>query len=451
MEKIHRILIGLLICLLGLSMIPFNLTTSSPAKGELKIPPDSDLYVASDCSRCRRLYLEEELRLGVEVVRIRRTDIVSHLAYRCEVINRTTTLLKFNLSKIPPGGEIHRAELHLFVMDPPPEDVGVFVYALQECYDENYVSWTRRTVDKNWRVKGGTNEPDYLDKGTISKTVVKGKSVSYIVTDYVVRVYDGQIQDCGLVLRPSVDTDKILRECPKRGGGNYYVDFFSKEGAVAEGVPRYAPYLYVEFTKPTAILSLSTDKLTLEAGSSFAIQVSESGTYPGPVELRYKIFGGGSFDIKIGSYSKKPGFSVNVNITAKANTPPGTYTIEFYPVTPGYDASTIEYGKANLTVVVKGKPVTFTPTETETTETTSQTTQPGTTTLTTPPVTIPTTTSQPQTTSQPSTTSTVTITQQPSTTSEAPKGGGVDLTIIAMAGIIGILLLAIIVVLIRRR
>ncbi len=432
-------------CILGLSTIPLANITSSPTKGELKISPDSDLYLLSDCSSCRRLYLEKELKLGVEVVRT--GSYKSY--YRCEVANRSTILLKFNLSKIPPGGEIHRAELHLFVMDPPPEDVGVFVYALQECYDEKYVSWTRRTIDKNWRVKGGTNEPDYLDKGTVSKTVLRGKSVSYIVTDYVTRVYEGQMQDCGLVLRPSVDTDKIIRQCPKKGGGNYYVDFFSKEGALAEGAPMYAPYLYVEFTKPTAILSLSTSEITLEAGSSFTIQVSESGTYPGTVELRYKIIGGGSFDIKIGSYSKKPGFSVDVSVTAKGNTPPGTYTIEFYPVTPGYDATTIEYGKANLTVVVKGKPATFTPTEMETTETTSQATQTETTTPTTPPVTIPTSANQSQTESQqPSTTPTVTITQP--TTSGVPKEGGIDPTIIAMIGIIVVLLLAIIVVLKRR-
>ncbi len=395
----------LLLSILCLFTLP---VMASPENGKLHLYPLSDTYILKDCSTCR-MFDESELRVGYVVKRIR-LDYLPAVKYKIVFVNQSNILLKFNLSKIPPGAEIKIARLWLYVKNPPERRVSLYLYALKEEYNESWVSWTQRTMRSIWRTPGGYSEPNYIDKVQVSDKVSEGRSVGFLVTDYVKRVHSGEIEDFGVVIRPDV---KKVSESEFRSSSvlGFHVDFFSLEGSKREFKSRYAPDLYVEFVKPTAIMSLSSTSAVLEKGGVLSLTASESGTFGGTVELAYRVVEApglkvGPLSIEIGQYDKKPGFSTNVKISAKENALPGKYVIEFYPVTPGYDSDAVEYGKVNLTVEVKGGEE-FTPTATETV-TESTTTTEVTNTTSGPP--IPTTTTQPPTSALP-------LTQPPTETS----------------------------------
>ncbi len=354
------------------------------------------------------MFNESELRVGYVAKRVR-LDYLPAVKYKIVFVNHSNILLKFNLSEIPPGAEIKIARLWLYVMKPPEKQITLYLYVLKEEYNESWVSWTQRTMKSFWRTTGGYSEPGYIDKVQVSDKISEGRSVGFLVTDYVKRAHSGEIEDFGVVIRPDV---KKVSESEFRSSSvlRFYVDFFSLEGSKREFKSRYAPDLYVEFVKPTAIISFSSTSAVLEKGEVLSLTASESGTFGGTVELAYRVVEApglkvGPLSIEIGQYDKKPGFSTDVKISAKENALPGKYVIEFYPVTPGYDSDVVEYGKVNLTVEVKGGEK-FTPTATETV--TESTATEVTTTTSGPP--IPTTTTQPPT-------SALSLTQPPTETS----------------------------------
>ncbi len=451
----------IILAFLSLVIVLFLLTTSIaiisalPEDGKLHLAPVSDTYIVKDCSTCR-MFDNSELGIGYIVKKVR-LNYLPAVIYKVIVTNRSNILLKFNLSKIPPGAKIKVARLWLYIKKPPAKSIKAYLYVLKEGYDENWVTWTQRTKDKRWKTPGGFGEPNYIDRVTIDDRATVGSSVGFLVTNYVSRVLNKTIEDCGLLILPKME--KLSSSDLSRGAAkvDLYVEFFSYEGAKREMRTRYAPDLYIEFEKPTAILDLSSKELILERGSSSSLMVSESGTYEGTVKLGFKVVKApglkvGPLKVDISKFSEEPGFSTRVTISAKENAKPGKYVIEFYPITPGYTSDVIQYGKVNLTVIVKGEETTYSHTTTtqesktesqEKTTTSVQTTTIPTTTLTSTAKTTSTTRmSEPKATTASSTVITITQTSSPEL--------GSNLVIGALGAII-ILILALVIIIARRR
>ncbi len=452
--------VAILVLLLVSSMI---IASASPEDGKLHLAPLSDTYILKDCSTCK-MFNNSELRIGYLAKKVR-LNYLPAVKYKIVITNRSNILLKFNLSKVPPGAKIKVARLWLYIKKPPAKSLMAYLYVLKEGYDENWVTWTQRTSDKRWRVPGGFGEPDYTDRVSIDDRAAVGSSIGFLVTDYVSRVLNGTIEDHGLLILPKME--KLSSNDFPRGTNeiDFYADFFSYEGAKREAKTQYIPDLYVEFEKPTAILELSSNELTLERGSSSSLTVSESGTYEGSVKLGFKVVKApglkvGPLKVNISKFSEEPGFSTRVTISAKENAMPGNYVIEFYPITPGYNSDVVYYGKVNLTVTVKGGETTYSPTTT-TQESRTETSE-GT---NTPPVqttTIPITTSTPTTTSAspamstPSATKATKATTSPivvtvTTVQSNPLGLSSNLTLGILGAVIAVLIVGIIIIVAKRR
>ncbi|GEM_PF-2084077 len=348
---------------------------SSPEDAKLYLKPTSDTYISKECRDCK-MFNESELRVGMEAIKERNPFVISHVEYRVILRGPYSSLIKFNLSEIPPGAEIKLARLWLYVKEPPEGGLKLLLYVLREKFNDTETTWIYRTSRARWKTSGGYAEPDYLTKIRVDETLSEGRSVGFLVTDYVKRVLSGQIEDYGLIIRPDVGKVEVS-DFGSSSHMNLYVDFYSSEGAVREHKSKYVPTLYVEFVKPTAILNISKDRVTLERGESTEVTLMESGTFLGSVGLGYRIVEApslkvGPLKITISNYTKEPGFSANVKVEASKYAPPGKYVIEFYPDTFGYGSDVVEWGKVNLTVTVSGE------TGTEVTSTTESQTETGT-------------------------------------------------------------------------
>ncbi len=225
-----------------LLIMPIATASSLPEDGKLHLAPVSDTYILKDCSTCK-MFNENELRVGYVAKRVR-MNYLAAVKYKITITNSSNTLLKFNLSKIPPGAEIKIARLWLYIKKLLKKSLTLYLYVLKEGYNESLVTWKYRTKDNLWKVPGGFGEPDYTDRITVSERASIGSSVGFLVTKYVSRVLNGEIEDYGLLILPNIEK-LSLRDFP--GGSNslnMYVDFFSYEGSRRELRTQYRPDLY---------------------------------------------------------------------------------------------------------------------------------------------------------------------------------------------------------------
>ncbi len=440
-----------------LLIIPIGLVSASPRDAKVYLKPVSDTYIHKECTNCKP-FNESELRVGMKAYKVRDPHIVSHVAYKVVLRGPYNLLLKFNLSEIPPGAEIKQARLWLYVMNPPEKSLDLLLYVLKQEFNDSETTWLHRTSKALWKTPGGYAEPDYEVKIRVDESLHEGSSVGFLVTDYVKRVLEGDIEDYGIIIRPYPSKISVS-DFGSSSSMRLYVDFYSKEGAKRAMKSKYAPTLYVEFVKPTAVISLPNTEISLERGEFQTITVTESGSFTGSVGLAYRVVEApgvkvGPLKIEVSDFDRKPGFSTTVKIAAWEYATPGKYVIEFYPDTDSYSSKVVEYGKAYLTVYVKGE--TSAPTVSETASETQQTT-----TSPTPTVVETTTESQAPSTTPPTQTTSAPMTQPPRTTSTAPvtitkvveeteEGGGNTLTI-ALLGAIAVILLVLILYFLRGR
>ncbi len=439
-------------------IIPIGLASASPGDAKMYLKPISDTYIHKECTNCKP-FNESELRVGIEAYKVVDPHIISHVAYKVVLGGPYSSLLKFNLSEIPPGAKIKQARLWLYVKNPPDKGLELLLYVLRQEFNDSETTWLHRTSKALWKTPGGYAEPEYEVKVRVDESLQEGSSVGFLITNYVKRVLEGEIEDYGIIIRPYVGKVSVS-DFGSSSTMKLYVDFYSKEGAERELKSKYAPTLYVEFVKPTAVISISNQEISLERGESQTVTVTESGSFAGPVGLSYRVVEApgvkvGPLKIEISDFDRKPGFSTNVKVTAWEYATPGKYVIEFYPDTGSYSSKVVEYGKAYLTVYVKGE--TSTPTTSETATETQQTT-----TSPTPTIVETTTESQAPLTTTSTRTSTP-ITQKPptETISTSPvtitkvverteKGSGNTLTIALLVVMIAIIL-ALILYLLRGR
>ncbi len=371
MSGASRTILSALMVALIILLTPFYvLASSSPSKAKIYLKPVSDTYIQKTCSDCK-MFNESELRVGMEALKVMDTSVFDRVAYKVVMRGPYSSILKFNLSEIPPGAEIKQARLWLYVKNPPEGTLSLLLYVLKQEFNETETTWIYRTSKAMWKTPGGYSEPEYVVKTRVTDSLSEGDSVGFLVTDYVKRVLSGEIKDYGVVIRPK--TGKVsLSDFGSSDELRLYVDFYSKEGARRAQKTRYSPILYVEFIKPTATISLSKDELTLRRGERASLTASESGSFRGRVTLKYRVLEApglrvGPLKLNISSYNEEPGFSADIEILATAHAPPGTYVIEFYPNAPGYGPEVVDYGRANLKVVVEG------PTETQTQQSSTRT------------------------------------------------------------------------------
>ncbi len=349
------------------------------------------------------MFNRSELRVGYQAIGVRDPSFKIKASYK----NNSNILIRFNLSKIPPGAEIKTARLWLYVMNPPEDQVTLYLHVLKEEYNETHVNWIQRNYTKMWRTKGGYADPNYLQKVRVDESISEGDTVGFLVTDYVRKVHSGEIEDYGLILRSDV-TPLTYRDIRLGEVISYYVDFYSLEGSKRLMKSKYRPDLYVEFVKPTAILSVSQSSLDLERGETATIAISEEGTFSGAVGLAYRVVEApgpkvGPLDIRVSDYEKQQGFSVNVTLKVGDHAPAGKYVVEFYPDTGDYGPDVVEYGNAYLTITVRERA----PNTTQTRTTPQSTSSPPTETTPTSAVSTP----------SPSATKTPTTSTSPRTTS----------------------------------
>ncbi len=446
--RITRLLI--LVIPLILILLPMVTVHSSPSYAKIHLPPVSDTYILKDCSRCK-MFNRSELRVGYQAVGVKGGPFKVKASYR----NNSNILIIFNLSKIPPGAEIKTARLWLYVMNPPEDQVTLYLHVLKEEYNETHVNWIQRNYTRMWRTKGGYADPNYLQKVRVDDSISEGDVVGFLVTDYVRKVHSGEIKDYGLLLRSDV-TPLTYRDIRFGEVISYYVDFYSLEGSKRLMRSSYRPDLYVEFVKPTAILSASQSSLNLERGETATLSISEEGTFSGIVGLAYRVVEApgpkvGPLDIRLSNYKKQRGFSVNVTVKVGEYAPPGKYVVEFYPDTGDYGPEVVEYGKAYLTITVSSEASSTMQTQTQSqTQATSQTLSSSpsettpTSTASTPP---PSTTTTPPTKSVTLTTNTTTKTKYTYTTEENESMSSLLLPL----GVLAILLAILVPFLARRR
>ncbi len=369
-QTVTRFLIPLTVALL---LVPVIAVYSSPADAKIHLAPISDTYILKDCSWCK-MFDQNELRVGYQAVGVVGGQYKVKAMYR----NNSNILIKFNLSKVPPGAEIKTARLWFYVMNPPEDQVTLYLHVLKEEYNETYVNWVQRNYTRMWRTRGGYADPNYLQKVKVDESINEGDTVGFLVTDYVKKVHSGEIEDYGLILRSDV-TPLTYRDIRIGEVISYYVDFYSLEGSKRLMKSKYRPDLYIEFVKPTAILSTSKNILHLKRGESATVSVSEEGTFSGTVGLAYRVVEApgpkvGPLEIGLSNYEKKKGFTVDVTLKAGDYAPTGKYVVEFYPDTGDYGPEVVEYGKAYLTVVIEEEVTipTSTPQQTQLPTTTSQ-------------------------------------------------------------------------------
>ncbi len=436
-----------------LLVIPLLPVYGEPSDAKMYLKPVGDTYIYKGCTDCK-LFNQSELRVGMEALKVIDPHVVSHVAYKVVLKGPYSTLLKFNLSEIPPGAQIKLAKLWLYVMNPPDESLSLLLYVLRQEFNDSETTWLHRTAKALWKTPGGYAEPDYEVKVRVDESLSEGRSVGFLVTNYVKRVLEGDLEDHGIIIRPRVGKVSTS-DFGSSSSMRLYIDFYSREGAERAHMSKYMPTLYVEFVKPTAEITLSESEISLERGQSKSITATESGTFTGSVGLSYRVVEApglkvGPLKIEMPDFEKKPGFSVTLNITAWKYAPPGKYVIEFYPDTDGYSSNVVEYKKAYLTVHVKGETTTssvMNETETETQQTTTSTTSSVVETTESPTQPIQTTTS---TTERPpsKTTSNAPITIT-SVVEETEEGTGSALTIALLASII-IAILVLILYLLKR-
>ncbi len=430
--------------------------SASPEDAKMYLNPISDTYIAKECPDCKS-FNESELRVGMEAFKVVDPHVVSHVAYKVVLKGPYNTLLKFNLSEIPPGAKIKQARLWLYVKNPPNESINLLLYVLRQEFNASETTWLHRTSKALWKTPGGYAEPDYEVKIRVDESLNRGSSVGFLVTDYVKRVLEGDIEDYGIIIRPRVGKVSVS-DFGSSNSMRLYVDFYSKEGAKRDLVSRYAPTLYVEFEKPTAEIHLSNTEISLERGQSQTVTVSESGTFAGQVGLAYRVVEApgvkvGPLKIEVPEFDRSPGFSANLKITAWEYATPGKYVIEFYPDTGSYSSKVVEYKKAYLTVYVKGE-MPSTQTASETVTETQTTTSPMTSTEIKP-------TTGPLTSSTPTQITTSAPQSSPMVTSGAPivttitqktevEGGNTMMTAALAAAVVILLILILYLLRVRR-
>ncbi len=440
-----------------LLVIPLVPAYGEPDSAKMYLKPVGDTYIYKGCTDCK-LFNQSELRVGMDALKVVDPTVLSHLAYKVVLRGPYSALLKFNMSEIPPGAQIKQAKLWLYVMNPPDRSLDLLLYVLRQEFNDSETTWLHRTDKALWKTPGGYAEPDYEVKIRVDESLSEGRSVGFLVTDYVKRVLEGDIEDHGVIIRP-----RVGKVSPSDFGSSssmkLYIDFYSKEGAGRAHMSKYTPTLYVEFVKPTAEITLSDSEISLERGQSASITVTESGTFAGSVGLSYRVIEApglkvGPLKIEVPDFEREPGFSTAVNITAWKYAPPGKYVIEFYPDTDGYSSKVVEYKRAYLTVYVKGETSTpsatnetGTQTQTQTQQTTASTTSSVVETTESPTQPIQTTT--PITEQPPSETSSTLITVT-TVIEETGTGAGNTLTIALLASAM-VVILVLAVYLLKRR
>ncbi len=398
------------------------------------------------------MFDQNELRVGYQAVGV----IGGPYKIKAVYENNSNILIKFNLSEIPPGAEIKMARLWFYVMNPPDDQVTLYLHVLKEEYNETHVNWIQRNYTRMWRTRGGYADPNYLQKVRVDDSINEGDTVGFLITDYVRKVHLGEIEDYGLILRSEV-TPLSYRDIRRGQVISYYVDFYSLEGSKRHMKSKYRPDLYVEFVKPTVILSASEGSLNLKRSESATISVSEEGTFSGMVGLAYRVIEApgpkvGPLEVKLSNYRKQQGFPVDVTLKAEDYAPAGKYVVEFYPDTGDYGSDVVEYGKAYLTVIIEGEVPTVPQETPSTSPTTSSQAEPSTSSTSTPlSTTGPETTIPSETTKSETGRTQATITSHTTTEYVTKEEGPVSPLTLSLGVLVAVLGVLAIYLIVRRR
>jgi hypothetical protein len=126
-----------------------------------------------------------------------------------------SVLIKFNLSSIPVGANIHSATLKLYCYDITYGDAGnAQCYRLTADWDPSQANWWQRDSNHKWGPKGGgqidqTTDYGFGPNGIIAKTQVKdgGAWVEFPVTKVIQHWLTGKYPNFGLLIKGNCNED----------------------------------------------------------------------------------------------------------------------------------------------------------------------------------------------------------------------------------------------------
>jgi len=357
--------------------------SAQPGEFYLEIPAIADSYVAEDKSSWKA-GLEDYLIIGFseylsqydcEVVVIYEQGRPVGKGIQCSqrylVRDRRNILVHFDLGQIPPGSEITEAILQLHIYT-SLDSLPVVVYGLEECFEEEEVTWVSRNAGNRWRDSGGTHEKTVLDKGTLGKFQKSTGFYRFNVTDYYRRVMKGEIRNCGVLIAPDPKRypgprKEIVSEKYYGGGAaeakkyeflkkraGYYAKFYSRELAQKDNLPEYIPVLMIKFRGPS--IHLTPDQLgslNLSPGEETSFNLMIEGTYLGDLTLVPEVSGEG-INVSIDG-TPSMGSSVKVLVSVGKDAEPGEYELRIRPEVSGYNISYFDVIESSAKITVERK------------------------------------------------------------------------------------------------
>ncbi|RLE74936.1 MAG: hypothetical protein DRJ44_06690 [Thermoprotei archaeon] len=281
------------------------------------------------------------------------------------------SLLYFNISGcIPSGAVINEAKLYLYIETISfKEDIELRVMALTAYWEEDEVTWYRRTKTESWSRRGGDFTTEAYATYTLKESATAGDTICIDLTDLVRKWKNKEIENYGII---------ILIPPPDEAGPNPGKVQFSSRETYIGGAPFWqAPRLHVSYTrlvppswhvvphpfKPSINipiptngfrLALENDTLQVEQGSFASTTLTVVSLSNPTVELN-AISTHPGISVSFNTTTVTPPSSAKVTVTVDPTTPPGDYKVSI----EGYNPSNGKSDVAELTVQVKA-PASFT-------------------------------------------------------------------------------------------